>query len=76
MTYKEMYKEFIEKYAQQSVDNMDSGELMEIVYDQMVANLEAMPGNDVLEEISDSAPELYKEYRKAHHEKAESSLLE
>ena len=76
MKYKELYKRFIEKYAQESVDNMDSGELMEIVYDQIVARLEDLPEADALDEIQTLAPELYKEYRQAHCDKAESFVEE
>ena len=76
MKYKELYKRFIEKYAQESVDNMDSGELMEIVYDMNVARLEDLPEADALDEIQTLAPELYKEYRQAHSDKAESFVEE
>ena len=76
MKYRELYKQFIEKYAQESVDNMDSGELMEIVYDQIVARLEDIPESDALDEIQTLAPELYKEYRQAHSDKAESFIEE
>ena len=48
-----MYKGLIDKYAQESVDNMDIGNLMEIVYDQIVARLEDIPVGDGLNEIRD-----------------------
>ena len=76
MKYRELYKQFIEKYAQESVDNMDLGDLMEIVYDMNVARLEDLPESDVLDEIQTLAPELYKEYRQAHSDKAESFIEE
>ena len=76
MKYRELYKQFIEKYAQESVDNMDMGNLMEIVYDQIVARLEDLPEADALDEIQTLAPELYKEYRQAHSDKAESFVEE
>ena len=61
-----MYKKLIDKYAQQSVDNMDIGELQEIVYDMNVARLEDLPKADGLNEIRDLQPELYEEYKQAH----------
>ena len=76
MKYRELYKQFIEKYAQESVDNMDSGEHMEIVYDQIVARLEDIPESDALDEIQTFTPELYEEYRQAHSDKAESFVEE
>ena len=76
MKYRELYKQFIEKYAQESVDNMDMGNLMEIVYDQIVARLEDLPEADALDEIQTFAPELYEEYRQAHSDKAESFVEE
>ena len=71
-----MYKELINAYAQQSVDNMDMGNLMEIVYDLIVARLEDIPKADGLNEIRDLAPELYEEYKQSHPEKAESFVEE
>ena len=71
-----MYKELIDKYAQESVDNMDIGELQEIVYDMNVARLEDIPVGDGLNEIRDLAPELYEEYKQSHPEKAESFVEE
>ena len=71
-----MYKELIDKYAQESVDNMDIGELQEIVYDMNVARLEDLPKADGLDEIHDLAPELYEEYKQSHPEKAESFVEE
>ena len=71
-----MYKKLIDKYAQESVDNMDIGELQEIVYDMNVARLEDLPKADGLDEIHDLAPELYEEYKKSHPEKAESFVEE
>ena len=76
MKYRELYKQFIEKYAQESVDNMDMGNLMEIVYDQIVARLEDLPEADALDEIQTFTPELYEEYRQAHSDKAESFVEE
>ena len=76
MKYRELYKQFIEKYAQESVDNMDMGDLMEIVYDQIVARLEDLPEADALDEIQTFTPELYEEYRQAHANKAESFVEE
>ena len=76
MKYRELYKQFIEKYAQESVDNMDMGNLMEIVYDQIVARLEDLPEADALDEIQTFTPELYEEYRQAHANKAESFVEE
>ena len=71
-----MYKKLIDKYAQQSVDNMDIGELQEIVYDMNVARLEDLPKADGLNEIHDLEPELYEEYKQAHANKAESFVEE
>ena len=76
MKYRELYKQFIEKYAQESVDSMDLGELQEIVYDQTVARLEDISESAALDEIQNLAPELYKEYRQAHCDKAESFVEE
>ena len=67
-----MYKKLIDKYAQNSVDNMDLGDLMEIVYDMNVARLEDLPKPDGLDEIRDLQPELYEEYKQSHPDKAES----
>ena len=71
-----MYKKLIDKYAQNSVDNMDLGDLMEIVYDMTVARLEDLPKADGLNEIHDLEPELYEEYKQAHADKAESFVEE
>ena len=71
-----MYKKLIDKYAQESVDNMDIGELQEIVYDMNVARLEDLPKADGLNEIHDLEPELYEEYKQAHADKAESFVEE
>ena len=71
-----MYKKLIDKYAQQSVDNMDLDCLMEIVYDMNVARLEDLPKADGLNEIRDLQPELYEEYKQSHPEKAESFVEE
>jgi hypothetical protein len=71
-----MYKKLIDKYAQNSVDNMDLGDLMEIVYDMTVARLEDLPKADGLNEIHDLEPELYEEYKQSHPEKAESFVEE
>ena len=71
-----MYKKLIDKYAQNSVDNMDLGDLMEIVYDMTVARLEDLPKADGLNEIRDLQPELYEEYKQSHPEKAESFVEE
>ena len=71
-----MYKKLIDKYAQNSVDNMDLGDLMEIVYDMTVARLEDLPKADGLNEIRDIEPELYEEYKQSHPEKAESFVEE
>ena len=76
MKYRELYKQFIEKYAQESVDNMDMGNLMEIVYDQIVARLEDLPEADALDEIQTFTPELYEEYKQANADKAESFVEE
>ena len=71
-----MYKKLIDKYAQNSVDNMDLGDLMEIVYDMTVARLEDLPKADGLDEIRDLQPELYEEYKQTHADKAESFVEE
>ena len=52
-----MNKEFYTmcaNYAQNCVDNMDEGDLMSFVYDNIMFRLDSMPENDVLAEIEEN----------------------